>query len=434
MEKLQLDGLGAWAYLVQHRVEVDKIEMTDPHITFRQEPMDPKKGTLSKKKPFDPISLGQLIVTNGSVHYLKGDSTQLRADAIQLSMQQIEINQRTLQNKIPFHYGPYKIEASRFYVDLGPYEKLDVEEILHTNGDLKLSNLKLQSKYSKRELSRLLHKEHDHFSLQVPEIRFREIAFGYRNDQFFLKSPLGNIKGAQLEIYRDKLVADDLKRKALYSKTLRELPIGLQLDKIKISDAFIGYEELVDAKTSAGRIYFDRVDATLENISNTYGKGQRTTIDTQALFMGDAPMELSWSFDTNDVGDNFEVSGSFTNFRPESVNSFLESNLKVRATGFVEKIYFTFGGNGVHSSGDLKMKYRDFDFKVLKKDGLGVNKLFTALGRLFVNDGSKTDVEGFRNGEIKVERNPTKSFFNYLWINIRAGIVSTLTGKGEEKS
>ncbi|MEH6679458.1 MAG: hypothetical protein V7724_02865 [Sediminicola sp.] len=436
IEKLRLSGLGAWEFMVNDRIKIDKIELTTPHLTFYRDTAKTGKDTVhsSAKKPFDPISLGQLVVSNGSVNYLRADSTIVRADSIQISLQDIAVDAEILKKKIPFTYGSYHISAKRFYVDLGPYEKLDMDKIDYANGDLRLLALRLQSKYSKRELSKILPKEHDHFSLQIPEIHFQQITFGHQNDTFFLKSPMGNIKGPQLEIYRDKLVADDLTRKALYSQALRELPIDLNLEEIRISDAFIGYEELVNAQTKAGRIYFDNVHATLNNISNTYGKGQKTTIVAKSLFMGNSPLELDWTFDTNDVSDRFSVRGSFTDFRPESVNSFLESNLRARASGFVEKIYFTFGGNRITSTGDLKMKYNDFDFQILKKDRLGVNKLLTVIGKIFVNDGSKTDAEGFRNGEIKVERDPTKSFFNYLWINVRDGMVSTLTGKAERKS
>ncbi len=78
----------------------------------------------------------------------------------------------------------------------------------------------------------------------------------------------------------------------------------------------------------------------------------------------------------------------------------------------------------------MVMKYEDFKFTVLQKDREETNKLLTAIGNLFINDGSKTDGEGFRHGKINVERNTNKSFFNFLWVCVRSGTVSTLTGLG----
>jgi len=79
------------------------------------------------------------------------------------------------------------------------------------------------------------------------------------------------------------------------------------------------------------------------------------------------------------------------------------------------------------------MRYEDFEFSVLKKNRLGVNKLLTFLGNLFINDGSKSDEDGFRYGDIEVERDPTKSFFNYLWMNVKEGMVNTMVGKGKKE-
>lgn len=95
-------------------------------------------------------------------------------------------------------------------------------------------------------------------------------------------------------------------------------------------------------------------------------------------------------------------------------------------------MYFTISGDAISSTGDIKMKYEDFEFAVLKKDRLGVNKFLTFLGNLFINDGSNSDAAGFRYGHIEATRDPTKSFFNYLWLNVQDGMVNTMLGKGKK--
>ncbi len=96
----------------------------------------------------------------------------------------------------------------------------------------------------------------------------------------------------------------------------------------------------------------------------------------------------------------------------------------------MQQMYFTVSGTKQKSAGDLKIKYNNFKFKVLKKDRLGVNKLLTKLGNLLIKKDSKQNPSNFRYGEIEVERNPSKSFFNYLWINVENGLLDALTGKG----
>ena len=95
-------------------------------------------------------------------------------------------------------------------------------------------------------------------------------------------------------------------------------------------------------------------------------------------------------------------------------------------------MYFTFYGNNIASKGEMKMKYDDFEFKILRQNSFKINKVLTAIGNIFINDGSNTNSNGFRFGEINAERDTTKSFFNYLWINVKSGVVNTLTGNGKK--
>ena len=236
-----------------------------------------------------------------------------------------------------------------------------------------------------------------------------------------------------MEIYRDKLVQDDYEQKKLYSRMLSELPIDLNVSEVKINDGYIAYSELVKRGTVPGEIVFADLGATIGNVSNTYKNGEKTQIKVMAQLMGEAPIELTWNFDASKENDAFYVSGVVTDFKSESINQFLRSNLRTEAEGDVQELYFTVSGDAISSSGDMKMNYEDFRFTVLKKDRMGVNKLLTFVGNIFTNDGSKTDKQGYRYGEIYAERDNTKSFFNYLWLNVMDGIVNTLTGDGKKE-
>ena len=173
------------------------------------------------------------------------------------------------------------------------------------------------------------------------------------------------------------------------------------------------------------------VQATISNL-HTQGKGD-VAIDINAKLMDNGPFSLEWSFDPQNKANRFLAKGSLSNFKSESINPFLKTNLNAEVTGTIQQMYFTISGNELESQGDMKMKYDDFEFTVLKKDGLGVNKILTAVVNLFTKKGEKTDADGFRHGDFKVERNQTKSFFNYLWINLKEGLVDTMMGRGKKK-
>jgi hypothetical protein len=104
----------------------------------------------------------------------------------------------------------------------------------------------------------------------------------------------------------------------------------------------------------------------------------------------------------------------------------------VQIKGKVNELYFTAYGNRNFANGTMKMKYEDLEFELLKKDRLKINKVLSAIGNLFINDGSDADAQGYRYGAIEVERDPSKSLFNYFWSCTQDGLLSTIMGDGKK--
>lgn len=294
-----------------------------------------------------------------------------------------------------------------------------------------ISGFSLKTKFNKHELQAKLLKERDYIDLKIPTIEIEGLDFGFQNDTFFVAIISGKMKNLKLEMYRNKLLPDDLLKKPMFMETWHKLPIAITIPDLQLENGSISYSELVKENTQPGEIFFTEVHTIITNISNT--SDQEITFKNKAKLMGIAPITLDWSFYTKEAHNLFKAHGVIKDFETESVNPFLKSNLRAEARGAIDELYFTISGDDYTSTGDMKMKYHDFGFVVLQKDRLGVNKLLTAIGNIFTNDGSKTDENGYRYGDIEVERNPTKSFFNYLWINVKDGILSTFTSNGKKK-
>lgn len=436
MEALNLDGLGYFDFLFNNTLTIDQLEFVGPQVRYapyrhflKKDTVDTSGAGLKKE-----LALGRLRVVEGEFTQLQEgpDSIRLQVKKLDFQVKDLRTNDELIKHRIPFTYGEYALGTGQLRLDLGPFEVLVFNDASISERSMQLNGLALVSKYTKKELSKLLKHERDHINLEIPEINLSGLDFGYTGDRFFLHIEAGDLNGPNLEIYRDKLVTDDMEKKKLYGQLLRELPFDMDISVLTINKGRIAYAELVEEGVDPGGVSFAEVDANLKSITNIRKKGEGTDIEIRAKLMGEAPLLLNWNFDPKKENDAFFVSGSVSHFMAESINPFLKSNLKVEAKGEVKELYFTVSGDAVSSSGEMKMHYEDFSFTVLKKDRMGVNSLLTAIGNIFVNDGSKTDGDGYRYGEIHAERDATKSFFNYLWRNVEAGILSTLTGDGRE--
>ena len=200
---------------------------------------------------------------------------------------------------------------------------------------------------------------------------------------------------------------------------------------IAITGGSISYRERLEADVEPEGLFFTDISAKIHNL-HSKGKGP-VEVDIDAQLMGNGPLTLDWSFDPADKNNAFVARASLLDFDTRNISPFLRSNLTSEVRGRIDRMYFTISGHELESQGDMKMDYEEFEFFVLKKDRLGVNKLLTAVVNLFAKDGRKDDVDGFRHGEFKVKRNADKSFFNYLWINMKSGLVNTITGNGNKE-
>ncbi len=81
----------------------------------------------------------------------------------------------------------------------------------------------------------------------------------------------------------------------------------------------------------------------------------------------------------------------------------------------------------------MRLNYDNFKVDILNADGKKKNKVLSALANLFIVKHSNRAEDGFRESNKEgIERDHTKSIFNYIWISIKSGLVSVLTGDGKK--
>ncbi|MBQ0786442.1 MAG: hypothetical protein KBT69_03015 [Oceanihabitans sp.] len=432
---LKVDGFSLWQFIFNKTIAVDNIVFTQPILEYHSysEKQWEQKDATANSQLDKAITIHNVSVVNGVLKVKDGNADKVTASAhaIHFNLKELQLNAETVQQKIPFSYLEYQLTTKQIFMNMSAYEVLKIDDLRIANEALHLKNIFLETKFSKEALSREIKVERDHVNLHIPEIGINKLDFGFHKDVFFVAADSGKITQPNLSIYRDKRVSDDMRIKNLYSEKLRNLPIDLSIHRLDISNGNVAYAERVDATSQAGELFFKSVNASITNLGNTYKNGEKTKIAVRSNFMGKAPMHLDVSFDVTNKQDAFLASGAFENFHAKIVNSFFEANLNAKAEGKIEQIYFTFSGNNVSAKGDLKMKYEAFQFEILNGRNK-VNTFLTTIGNVFIKDGSKAGKDGFRYGEIAADRNNTKSFFNYLWINVQSGLISALTGKGSK--
>jgi len=436
MSSLLIEDVGYWDYIFNDKISIESIKINNPKIDYYHNKLVDSKDYKSSafQKSTQNVTIGKVMITNGNLQMFDGqtDSLLLKTDKFTSSINNVVFDTSSSQDKIPIAFSNYDISFENLFYVLNDYDNLEVRKSRISSDSCRFDGLSLYTKYSKEKLSRIIPVERDHFDLKVDAISFHQNNFGFHKDSvFYFKSPNVTFSNPALNIYRDKLVTDDATVKSMYSKMLRNLGFELSLDKVLLKNTFINYSEKVKLESSAGHITFSSLNATIENLGNTYSK--KTTIDIDALFMKSTPINVQWSFDVNNVNDHFVFKADVGKLPAKDLNSFSEPNLKVKFEGELLKTYFTIDGNFHDSNVALKTNYDDFKVEVLEKDGKEKNKLLSAIANLFIKNDSDKEPDDFREGSKKnVERDKTKSVFNFLWLNARAGLLNAMTGNGKK--
>lgn len=434
LEILLIDDVSYWDVLFNDKIYVQTIELNSPTIVyFKNDTIDKNQYKKQNAKELkQSFHIEKLSILNGDITVFDAanDSLLLKSSGMMLVMDDVITDAKTMEKKLPFTYSIYELKMQDVLLKSGEYENLMVEN-LHINKQKSvLTSVKLLTKYSKAELSKRISKERDHFDISVDSIVLEQQQFGYKNDTiFYFKTPKVTLFQPKLNVYRDKLVADDPSIKLLYSRMLRELPIDLTINDLIIEKGTINYSEKVNADQPAGEIMFTDLNANLKNVSNTYASTEKTQIRIQSYFMETTPLKVEWDFDVNDSSDTFTFKADLGTLSAERMNLFTKPNLKVQLVGEVLQTYFTMQGDPNQSRIDLKLKYDNFEVKVLDKKGRKVNKFLSSIANLFIKKDSKTTSDDdFRESYSEVERDKTKSVFNFLWLNVKAGLLEAMTG------
>jgi flagellar basal body-associated protein FliL len=437
LEKFSVAGFSYFNYLLKDKISIDDIIFNQAKITYyKNEPSeeDSSKSIFEKLKQIVEIESIELKEAFVTMYDGSNDSLILKSDDLNFKFDAIKIN--PAQKKNPVSYRDFKLTSKATFYSLGEYENLLLESLDVNSTQSKFSGVKLKTKYSKHALTQMIKVERDHYNLAIDSITVKNQNFGFKQDSiFYFKSKRVDFHQPNFKIYRNKLVTDDMSVKPLYSKMLRDLGFDLTLDNVFLNNTSITYTEKTKEETSGGKILFSKLNAEIKNLSNTYkAKDSLTAIKVKAIFMDNTPIDVDWNFNVNNLQDSFVFKAKMGGLNAESMNQFMEPNLNIQLEGAIKQTYFTINGTDDTSHIDLQIKYDAFDVIILKEKTKKKNKLLSSIVNIFVSKDSEDVSNDFRKGsKSDIERVKNKSVFNYLWINIKEGLLHAMTGDGKKK-
>ncbi|GHA24160.1 hypothetical protein GCM10007103_01720 [Salinimicrobium marinum] len=425
--EISVDGINYYQYLVNKKIRIGIIEITDPEIILRDKEEDSATGD-SESEFEEDIVVNSVEIKNGTLLKTENDTatTDMFLSLRNFRITDVSVNAEAMKKKIPFGYDTYNFEVDSLRMELNDQHNFSTGAFSGDNGNFSIDDLRIIPKYDKVEFQRHIPYEKDRFELLIKNVSLKDLSWIFENDSLRLESSLLIVNRGDLEVYRNKLIRDDPRIKTLYSEKLRNMPVKVDINEIQVKNTKIVYQEKINEDRPPGEVEFYEVDAEIQDLTNI-GMGQedfpKTKITANALFHNETPLQINWEFDISSKTDAFTISGNLEKVSEGAINSFLRPAMNVEARGGIESLYFTYSGNDDAAQGDVRIVYTDFKVNVLKDDGTEKSSFWSAVANLFIsNDAVNDDVE---NNDLEVTRDKNKSFWNYLWLMVREGALAS---------
>lgn len=430
---INIKGISIWSILFSKKIKASKIIISEPKIVLFKENEralnNPKSISESVVKPFkNTISVSDIYLLNASLKIIstKSKLPSLIVNNLTFKLEDVVLDDETMEDKIPFNYTDFDFVCDSVYFRANEFYHLKAEHIKSSKSQLTIENFKLLPAYSREEFVRKIPFEKDIYSVSVKAVSFLNMDWGFQEDDFYFHTKSIILDTVNANIYRSKMPNDDLSKKPLYSKLLRDIPFKMQIDSLLIRESILEYEEEKTFEKGAGSLVFSQFNMAVTNICSGYKTPKLSNVDinVNCRFMDVSPLKVDWQFNVLDETDGFTIKGTVLNFPANELKPFTKPHMNVDVEGKLDQVYFNFAGNDVRSNGDFAIEYRNLEVTVYKKNSRREkNKFLTMASNLFVKENSE---EKIKEAKVEVDRIQEKSFFNFLWRNIGEGLKKTL--------
>ncbi|MCX6303692.1 MAG: DUF748 domain-containing protein [Bacteroidetes bacterium] len=299
-------------------------------------------------------------------------------------------------------------------------------------GRLFLDSVSVTPYFDRQEFSRKSGYQTDRIDVKIPRVTVSQIDFRKLLSDRQLFASGVKLDRVQFADYLDKRIPfDSLKHPLMPGRMIAGIKFPVCIDTITLSDGFASYEE--QTGDEPGRVFFDRMNATLTGFSTMKGCTTRD-LELHGTFrlMGVAPAEAWVHFQINHPRDTFTLRGAIGELDLTAINPMLSKLMPVaitRGTATATEIIHI-NANNAKSHGLMQFQYKNL-FISLQPTKPGTwnrveQSLLTVLANLLLADANPDENGKLTTGVIYFERDQSKGFFNFVWKSLLSGIKSSV--------
>jgi len=493
-KSIVLKKVGIYFLLKHNRLQVSKIEIEKPEIEmqlkgkypiffpFKEgEKTDDKENKLLKNS-LDSYFLKEFVLREASLTMEDGnDGKSYRIGALNIFISDIQLNQQAGVDSLTFRKGDlvlrdfvirsekggfqsmksknYELNIDSFAIqqhpDTADYQVANLMtkiqdwelvtsdsiyvigaksvELSRRDKTLNIAEFIMKPAVSQDAFNQLHKYQRELYSITVKKVNLLNISFD--SLKLYQTLLIGQVKldSADVLIYRDKTIPDDMKRFPEFpAQQFISIKFPMTINELELSESKLEYQEK-KKDGYLGRVKINNLHLIAHHISNqTSDSGLSVKLDGNLENKVPFNLALMFSYKIPE----FSFSGRLKPFEFADLKGVTGSfgSLDIKK-GVVDEIAFS--GNGYKSSarGEMKFLYHDLDLTMdLKKLSKLENSLISFAANTYLNS-SNPAAPGKAAREVKfdVERDRHKGFMNLVIKSVVSGLQQTMLPSKENR-
>ncbi|WP_017731742.1 AsmA family protein [Nafulsella turpanensis] len=225
---------------------------------------------------------------------------------------------------------------------------------------------------------------------------------------------------------------EELKVKPMPQEAIKNLNFPLNVRKLMVSDADIVYEEKKKGADTSGVIRFMDVSVRAQNITNLRPlllKNSELPVIGNGQLMGQGYFETELLFYMLSDSNKVRVSGAIDTLNLAALNPIARYNsMAAIESGTLYRAEWDFVANVEQSHGTMLMRYDNLDIQLSSQKSPDTTGILKDIGSFLANkllvesDRAEDKDDEPEKVDFTQERNKEKSFLNYYWKSLLAGL------------
>jgi hypothetical protein len=449
VKKLSIKNVGARKAYQEKILNINNISIENPELTIVNKRYSfndtvkvgkPKTPYQIIKKIFKQLHIDAISLKNIRVTYINKSNPVTKQTSLKhldISISNLVIDSLSARDTNRFYYTK-GIEITLHDYHIATPDSLYnivLKQIYFSTAKrtIVLDKVSLMPRYSRNDFYRKTETSGDIFTL-----KFNRIAINDLDLQRFLReqklyAATMNVSNSSVGIYSNKAYKGkkSIKTGQDPHQALQQVALDMKLTRLNIKKMDIIYSETDATTLATGIISFKNTSGTILNVTNDADVKKVNpfmTAHIKTSFMNEAPFQVNFKFNLNAKNGAFNYSGTLGAFDGKILDKLVKPLAMVHVqSADVQRLTFNVNASNYSGRGHLEFYYKNLNVQLLKKvDGkteLQKQGLISRLANTLIIANDNPDKKGnFRKGPINLKRDPTVSFFSFLYIGLLDGL------------